>query len=164
MFRLRTLLEALHGEAVAFVVVGGVAAGAHGSAHLTSDLDVCYRRDAGNLERIVRALDPLRPRLRARGEPEGVSILWEPATLRAGLHFTLVTDVGDIDLLGEIPGLGDYEAVREAAEPVVLYGRETWILSLEGLIAAREAAGRPKDQLLLPELRALLALRDSHGG
>ena len=49
------------------------------------------------------------------------------------------------------------------AEPVALYGYKTWVLSLEGLIASKEATGRVKDLRLLPELRVLLQLRDSRG-
>jgi hypothetical protein len=34
-----------------------------------------------------------------------------------------------------------------------------WVLTLEGLISSKQAAGRPKDLRLLPELQALQALR-----
>ncbi len=134
-----------------------MAAVLHGSAHVTADLDVCYRREPEDLERIVRADRPADPRM--RGGPPELPFLWDAKTLRAGLDFTLTTDAGDFDLLGEVAGLGDYSAVQARAVPLPLYGHETWVLSLEGLIAARETA-RPKDLYLLPELRALLALRD----
>ena len=46
------------------VVIGGVAANVHGSARLTKDLDVVYRRTGENITRIVQALAALRPYLR----------------------------------------------------------------------------------------------------
>ena len=160
MLRLIDLLSTLHEAEVRFVVVGGVAMVAHGSAHITQDLDVCYDREAPNLERLAGALAPLRPRLRVRGEAEGLPFLWDAETLRRGLNFTLATRHGDLDLLGEIAGLGTYERVREHAEPVVLFGHETWIVGLRDLIASKRAAARPKDLRQIPELRALLALRE----
>jgi predicted nucleotidyltransferase len=71
----------------------------------------------------------------------------------------LATAVGDLDLIGEVPGLGVYEAVKIQAEEVELYGFHVRVLTLEGLISSKQAAGRPKDLRLLPELQALQALR-----
>ena len=83
----------------------------------------------------------------------------DAATLRAGLNFTLTTEVGDVDLPGEVTGLGPYEAVKTHAEEVELYEHRIWILTLGGLIVSKQAAGRAKDLRLLPELQALQALR-----
>ena len=160
MFRLKELVQALQKAEVDFVIVGGVAMSAHGSAHVTQDLDVCYNRTPYNLERIVQALAPLHPRLRVVSEPEGLPFLWDAETLRHGLNFTLTTRHGDLDLLGEVSGLGAYEQVRHAAERITLFGRETWVLGLPGLIRSKQAAARPKDLRQIPELRALFALKE----
>lgn len=58
------LLEALVGGGVEFIVIGGVAATAHGSAHVTVDLDIVYRRSRENIARLAAALAPLSPYLR----------------------------------------------------------------------------------------------------
>ena len=160
MLRLSDLLRALHQADVRFVVVGGVAMVAHGSAHVTQDLNVCYDREAGNLGRLAGALAPLKPHLRLQGEPQGLPFLWDVETLLRGMNFTLTTPHGDLDLLGEITGLGSYERVRQHAEPVTLFGHETWIVGLRDLIASKRAAARPKDLRQIPELRALLALQE----
>ena len=160
MFKLKKLVRALQKAKVDFVIIGGVAMTAHGSAHVTQDLDVCYSREPDNLERIVRALAPLNPRLRVVSEPKGLPFLWDAETLRHGLNFTLPTLHGDLDLLGEVSGLGAYEQVHHAAERVVLFGRETWVLGLPGLIASKQASARPKDLRQIPELRALFALKE----
>ena len=100
MFRLTKLVQALQEAEVDFVVVGSMAMSAHGSAHATQNLELCYRRAPDNLERLVQALAPLKPRLRVEGEPEGLPFLWDAETLRRGLNFTLLTHHGDVDLLG----------------------------------------------------------------
>lgn len=110
MTRFDDALGALAGSGVTFVIIGGFAAVAHGSAHPTSDFDVLYSRDPGNLRRIEAALLPFRPYL--RGAPAGLPFTLDADTLRRGLNFTLTTDLGDIDLLGEIPGVGSFDAAR----------------------------------------------------
>ena len=63
------LLEMLVSGGVEFIIIGGVAATAHGSAHVTTDLDIVYRRTAENIVRLALALSPLKPYL--RGAPAG---------------------------------------------------------------------------------------------
>ncbi len=153
MIDLETLIPRLVNDGVEFVIIGGVAATAHGSAYITEDLDICYARNAPNLERVVASLAPFHPRL--RGAPEGLPFLWDAKTLQQGLNFTLRTDLGDVDLLGEVAGLGAFEQVRAAAVRATLFGVECAVLSLDGLIITKRTAGRRKDMLILPELEAL---------
>lgn len=75
------------------------------------------------------------------------------------MTFTLTTDLADIDLLGEVLGLGVYEAVYAVSEEIEVYGLPCSVLTLEGLIRAKRAAGRPKDLRALYELEALLVLQ-----
>ncbi|MFQ6016252.1 MAG: nucleotidyltransferase [Anaerolineae bacterium] len=157
MLDIEAILKALSENEVDFVLVGGIAAVAHGSAYVTQDCDLCYARHDANLERLTRALAPFHPRL--RGAPEGLPFQLDGPTLRAGLNFTLTTDVGDIDLWGELAGFSSYEEVVENSETLELYGVDCRIMTLEGLIRAKRAVGRGKDLLLLHELEALLALR-----
>ena len=151
--QLERLLAALNGAGVDYIIVGGVAARAHGSARLTDDLDVSYSRNAANLERLVVALAPLRPYL--RGAPPGLPFDWSVSTLRAGLNFTLATTVGSIDLLGEIIGGGTYERLLPHALKITLFGDEVRLLNLPWLIRVKRAAGRPKDLEVIAELEAL---------
>lgn len=138
---------------VRFVIVGGLAVTIHGSAYVTFDLDFCNARDPENLSRLAQALRPYNPRL--RGAPEGLPFRLDADALKNGLNFTLTTDLGDIDLLGEVAGLGDYTAALAASTPVELFGTSFDVLTLEALIISKRAAGRPKDLLVLPELEAL---------
>lgn len=147
------LLRALADAGVDFIVVGGAAATAHGAARLTLDLDVVYGRSAENLRRLVSALAPHAPYL--RGAPPGLPFLWDERTLRQGLNFTLTTALGDIDLLGEITGGGDYEALLPHSVLLEPFGVPCPCLGLERLIHVKRAAGRPKDLEAIAELEAI---------
>jgi hypothetical protein len=147
------LFEALHEGRVACIVVGGLAATIHGSARLTQDVDVSYARSETNLQRMVRALEPLVPYL--RGAPPGLPFEWSVATLRAGLNFTLTTTACPLDLLGEIPGGGRYEDLLPYTIVVELFGHEVRCLDLDCLIRPTGGAGRPRDLEAIAELEAL---------
>jgi hypothetical protein len=138
---------------VKFVIIGGLAITIHGSSYVTFDLDFCYARDAENLRRLAIALQPFNPKL--RGAPVNLPFRFDHETLRGGLNFTLTTDVGELDLLGEVIGIGDYSKAVEVSMPVELFGRSFAVLTLDALIVSKKAAGRPKDLQVLPELEAL---------
>ena len=161
MTQLEQLLAALHNADVEFIIVGGVAARAHGSARLTDDLDVSYARSPANIARIITALAPLHPYL--RGAPPGLPFDWSAATLGAGLNFTLTTSAGSIDLLGEITGGGQYEDLLPHALTLTIFGRETRLLDLPWLTHVKRAAGRPKDLEVIAELEALQEEIDRDG-
>lgn len=146
----RTLLTALVEEQVQFVIVGGVALVMHGSARITLDLDVCYSRERANLKRLAAALKPLRPTL--RGAPPDLPFVLDTGALASGLNFTLSTAAGDIDLIGEMTGVGPYGVVARLARTMELYGLAVQVLSLEGLERAKRAAGRRKDLLDLADI------------
>jgi len=149
-----TLILLLVENDVEFIIVGGAAATAHGSARLTLDLDVVYSRDNLNLERIVRALAPSQPYL--RGAPPGLPFEWSVETLKKGLNFTLITTLGALDLLGEIVGGGGYEELKPETIKIEVAGAECMCLSLERLIEVKRAAGRPKDLEAIAELEQIL--------
>jgi hypothetical protein len=151
------LLQALSRENVEFILVGGVAATAHGAARLTQDLDIVYRRSAENIERVVKALKPLSPYL--RNAPRGLPFLWDSQTLRLGQNFTLTTAAGEIDILGEITGGGDFNNLKEHCITLSVYGIQCLCLGLETLIFVKRAAGRPKDFEAVAELEAIFEAR-----
>jgi hypothetical protein len=153
MIQVEPTLRLLTQHQVEFVIVGGVAISAHGSSYLTYDLDVCYARTRENLKRLATALAPFHPR--PREFPADMPFVWDEQTLNQGTNFTLSTDLGNIDLLGELTGLGGYEQAREQSVVMSLFGMQCLVLSLDALIATKRAAGRTKDLLALPELEAL---------
>ena len=151
--KLRELLARLAEERVRFSVIGGVALIARGVQRSTEDLDIAYARDRENLARLAAALRPLHPKL--RGVPGDLPFVLDEASLRMGLNFTLDTDFGPLDLLGEVAGLGTFDHVDAASSEVEIGGVRILVLTLDGLEAAKRAAGRPKDFVDLGYIRAL---------
>jgi predicted nucleotidyltransferase len=154
---LEETLRVLYDAGVEFVLIGGAAMGLQGSAHLTRDMDFCYERSRSNLERLAKALKPYHPSL--RGAPVGLPFHFDAETIARGLNFTLSTDLGDIDFLGEVSGLGGFDSVKAASDVKDVGGIEVRVLSLSGLIKSKVAAGRDRDLYVLPELKALEELK-----
>lgn len=156
------LLKGLDRSGVTFVVIGGVAAVAHGSVRVTNDLDICYDPDAANTDRLARLLR--RWHAYPRGVEPGLPFILDARTFRDVHVFTLVTDEGDLDLMDEVAGVGPFERVRAASQAVTVEGVRVSILGLDALIRAKRATRRPKDEDALVELEALRELRRQSGG
>ena len=150
---IETPLRLLGENSVDCVIVGGVAAAIHGSLLLTNDLDVCYARDQSNLNRLAGALQSVHAQL--RNAPAGIPFILDAETLKRGLNFTFTTDIGDLDLLGEIRGVGSYEDVLAGSLTVELFGYRFAVIDIGKLIVAKRTASRPKDLIALPELEAI---------
>ena len=151
------LLHRLVAAGVEFVIIGGLAAQAHGSPSLTADLDIVPSWDSSNLgkvESVLRDIVAIR-----HGVPPGSPPLppLDSRTLLAGAAFTLNSRYGRLDLLANPdPGL-DYDELRKAAVPLSYLGMPLLFASLDDLIAMKRAAGRPKDRV---EVEILGALRE----
>jgi Nucleotidyl transferase AbiEii toxin, Type IV TA system len=150
------ILRRLQAHGVRFVLIGGLAAKAHGSPTLTVDIDICYARDRDNLERLAAVLGEMGTVL--RGAPPDLPFHPDRRTLERGDSFTFTTDFGDFDILGNpsgTTGFADLDANAQDAE----LGEDlvVRVASLEDLIRMKRAAGRQKDRI---ELEVLGALRD----
>ena len=153
-FRARALLRVLVEHDVDFVVIGGIAGVARGSAYMTHDLDVAYAREPENLRRLAAALIELAAQL--RGAPSNLPFLLDAETLRQGAHFTFETRNGPLDVLDRPAGSPPYvELKRRAGEPLDVDGMPVFVASLDDLIAMKEATGRPRDKVVASELREL---------
>ncbi len=148
------VLKALTAAHVEFILIGGLAAIVHGSARVTYDIDVLYNREEDNLGRLASSLAPFFPY--PRGAPKGLPFEWSKNKLQHGCNFTLVTTLGDIDLLGLVPGNGTYETILPNSQPITLAGSTFPVVSLSDLIHLKTAAGRPKDLEALAELEILM--------
>lgn len=153
MIELRKAITSLAEQQVEFIVVGGVAITLHSSGYITEDLDFCYSRSRENIKRLVSALAPFNPK--PRRWSEDLPFFFDERTIRNGTNFTFETTIGDIDLLGEVKGLGDYADALRRSVTYEIYGTEVKALNLDALIDSKTAADRPKDHLVLPELLAL---------
>jgi predicted nucleotidyltransferase len=149
----KRLIDVLATGQVEFIIIGGVAVIVHGYTRLTEDLDICYRRTVENIERIATALAPLKPTL--RGAPPDLPFRLDAPTIRAGLNFTLESEAGDIDLLGDIAGIGGYDELLPNSVVVELYGNLIRVMSLGDLELSKRAAGRAKDLADLEAIREI---------
>lgn len=159
MSELKNLLQRLGDAEIDFVVVGGIAAVLHGSSTVTRDLDVCASLSSENLAKLRTAFVDLHPVHRIG--PARHSFLENPGPGISLKNLYLQTDLGALDLLGSITGVGEFDQVRDSAIEVELFGRRVKVLAIESLIKAKEAVGRPKDLLVATELRAIAAMKQS---
>ena len=155
--RLGALLNALTDGGVDFVVIGGIAAVAHGSPQFTRDLDITYAADEANLGRLGAVLVGLGATL--RGVTEEVPFVPDGRTLRHTRVLTLLTADGPLDILAEPDGTEGYERLRANAITANVGGVEVLIAGLDDLIAMKKAAGRPKDTIYVEELEAIRRLQ-----
>jgi predicted nucleotidyltransferase len=155
---LHNLLQRLSDAGIEFVVVGGVAAVLHGSSMVTRDLDVCAELSSQNLRKLRDALRDLHPVHRIG--PPRLSFLDVPEPGASLRNLYLQTDLGALDLLGSISGVGDFDQVRASAIELDLFGRKVQVIAIEQLIKSKEAVGRQKDLLAVAELRAIAARKE----
>jgi hypothetical protein len=152
-FQPKELLTCLRRHEVDFVVIGGLAGMALGSAYPSYDLDVAYARDVQNLERLADALQELGAML--RGAPKDLPFQPDAKTLANGANFTFDTPYGPLDILADAAGAPPYEKLRAEGAETPIEGVRVRVASLDHLIAMKEAAGRPKDKLMATEYRML---------
>lgn len=151
------LIPALVNGGVEFIVIGGFAGIVHGSARVTYDVDLVYSRADENIKRLAEALALHAPYL--RDAPPGLPFSFDAPTIRRGLNFTLTSDLGDIDLFGELPTATTYFDLLSNSFEVEAFGVSFRCVDLPTLIRIKEAAGRPKDLEAVAELRVLLEER-----
>src|SRR3990172_7770823 len=155
----RRLLEA----DVKFVLIGGVAAEAHGSTSLTSDLDIVPSWDRDNLRKVARILSDIAAVRHGVAADAPPLPPLDERTLPAGAVFTLTTEYGRFDLLANPdPGFDFDSLMRTGAEHEFL-GHRLQVASLDDLIAMKRAAGRPKDRGEVGDLGALREEKDRAG-
>lgn len=158
---LTAILHGLNAAAVRYVVVGGVAATAHGSSRITNDVDICYDPSPDNRERLATVLAGWHGYL--RGVEPGLPFVMDARTLRDVPVLTLVTDKGDLDVMDRVAGVGEFRDLDRASEPATIEGEPTRVLALDALIAAKRTTRRRKDKEALLELEALREERRRRG-
>jgi hypothetical protein len=152
MQNLSELVRRLIAAEVEFVLVGGFAAVAHGVTLVTRDVDICCRFTAANLMRIQKAFADLHPVHRSRPDLPLDLTLEQCASLK---NLYLRTDLGVVDCLGEVLGLGGFDQVAQQGVEVEVPGGKCRVLDLEALIRAKEAMGRDHDRITVRQLKEI---------
>ncbi|HEY5297319.1 MAG TPA: nucleotidyltransferase [Verrucomicrobiae bacterium] len=149
----KALLSRLKEQKVEFVIIGGVCGVLHGASLVTLDLDICCRFSRENLRRIEAAAKDLHPCHRLTANKLPLELTDELCGSLKNIY--LNTDLGILDCLSEVAGVGDYEEVlKQSISHSLSYG-EFRMLNLDALIAAKSAVGREKDLSTVKLLQAI---------
>jgi hypothetical protein len=160
MFAPDELIAALADGGVEYVLIGGLAVGAHGFPRATKDLDVVPAPDEANLRRLAHVLRGIDARHFETGDFDPAEFPFDPldpGDLREGGNFVLATRLGRLDIMQWVPGVpGDwaFEHLARSAVATTLGPRRVQVCSKEDLIAMKRAAGRPQDLVDLEQLGA----------
>ena len=161
MLRFSKLLKRLHDNEVQFIVIGGVAVNLLGAQVGTFDLDVCAPLDDDNLQKLIRALRGLKPRWRFR--PDKIFPFNSVKRFSGYKNIYLDTNWGPLDILGDLPGVGTFEQIRDETVEMDVGGFTCRVLNLNTLIKAKTAAGRDKDKFALQHLEEIRRMNLAEG-
>lgn len=145
------IIKLLIDNEVKFVFIGGFAATVHGASILTQDIDVCISFDEENMRRILNALKDINPIHRANKQPLGKTA----SSLTKFKNLYLLTDIGSIDLIGKVSGIGSYPDLLAHSIEIDLFGRKCKVLDIDGLIRSKREMGRSKDKETIIQLEAI---------
>lgn len=158
----KTLLKRLQDHGVEFVIVGGVCGVLHGVTLVTKAWDVCCRFTLENLRQIKSAVKGLHPFHRLTAHKLPLELTDELCSRLKNLY--LQTDIGKLDCLGQIAGVGDYAEGHRRSEVVSMSFGIFRMLDINALIAAEEGVGRPHDLIAVRQLRAIRERKETHPG
>lgn len=153
MQNLKELVLRLDKQGCQFVVVGGFGAVSLGSSLVTRDVDVACDLAPGNLLRVWEALDGLHPVHRMT--PDRQPFTREQAAQGDWNNLYLATDLGQLDLLGEVKGIGGFSQCLANSEPIPISDTEIRVLTLDAMITSKRAMGRPRDLHAALELEVI---------
>jgi hypothetical protein len=158
MVHFREILARLQKNDIDFIIVDGVAAVMHGASRVTLDVDVCVPLNHATSVKIITAFSDAHPRWRMR--PDLPVIQPDNHNLKEIKNLYLQTDLGQIDIMGELPGVSTFPELWNRTTKMDLDGIPVHVLDLDTLIAAKRGAGRDKDR---PAVRELEAIRERLG-
>jgi len=151
----QALLSRLRNSGLEFVVIGGVCVVYHGAPLATFDLDICCPFGVENVRRIESAVSGLHPFHRLTTTRVPLENTRDSFGDLKNLY--LQTDLGKLDCLSEVAGVGDFtEVLKRSVVARFSYG-DFRFLDLDALIASKRAAGRERD---LAAVRYLLAIKE----
>lgn len=148
------LLAALEKAEIRFVVIGGFAVGAHGYPRATKDLDIVPDPAPENLQRLASLLLDLNASVLGMEEFAGEEVVQpDAAGLEMGGNFVLVTNHGRLDIMQLVGPDLEYADLESAAVEDEVFGHRVRFCGFDHLVAMKEAAGRPEDEIDLRRLR-----------
>jgi hypothetical protein len=153
------LLDRLARAGFDFVIVGGYAGIVHGCTYVTQDIDLCCDFSPSNLLALQRAVSDLHPVHRMTPGRKEFELTEKTAATFKNLY--LDTDLGQLDCVSFVEGIGDFQTVKQASDLVAVEGMELRVLRFDALIKAKKAMNRPHDRQAVLQLEAIKKLKDN---
>ncbi|MBU0505608.1 MAG: nucleotidyltransferase [bacterium] len=150
---LQDLLKFLIHSPIDFVIVGGFAAVIHGCNQTTRDIDICLTLSNEQIILLQKTLEPINPRHRKQKEKPQFQRDNQNVEKFNNLH--LETDLGVLDIITQVEGVGDYYDILKNSQEIELFGGRCFVISLEDLIKAKKTLGRHRDLVIVEELEAI---------
>lgn len=143
---LARLLRVLDVHQVSFVVVGGLAAIAHGSRRMTLDLDIVPDPDPANFRRLAEAVGDLDVADETVFDGEFQQLdPRDDVDLARSRNVSLRTSAGRLDVLNRAREAPPYELLAARSVRLPVAGVDVQVAGLDDLIAMKLATARPKD-------------------
>jgi len=153
MEQLTEILRRLHDAKVEFSLIGGFASRHYGVTLVTEDVDICTRFTPENLRRIETAFKDFHPRHRLTTNKLPLELTDELCQRLKSMYLT--TDLGILDCLGEVAGVGNIDAVLRQSNLRDFPFGQCYVLKIDALMQAKQAVGRPHDLITIAQLKAI---------
>ncbi|NQT01186.1 MAG: nucleotidyltransferase [Planctomycetes bacterium] len=153
------LLERLVNAGVNFVIIGGFAGVVHGCTYVTQDIDICCDFSPDTLLALQKAISDLHPVHRMTPGRKGLKLTEQTCGQFKNLY--LDTDIGQLDCLSFIDGLGDYSEVKQESELIEVEEIRMRVLSVDALIKAKKTMNRLRDKEAVLQLEAIKKLKNT---
>ena len=138
---LSSLLAALSEAKLEAVLIGNAAAAMHGAPVTTIDFDFMFRDTPTNLRKLKAAARTL------------LAVVMRPYYPVSKLYRVVNDDSGlQADFMPVIHGVRSFEGLKSRAESRMVGGQQVLVASLDDIIKSKKAAGRDRDQAVIPIL------------
>jgi hypothetical protein len=156
-----TLLELLAKNQVDFVIIGGFAGVVYGSTCITQDVDICCDFGVSNLLKLAKALKGVHAVHRMT--PGRLKLELTKTNAGQFKNLYLDTDIGQLDCISFVEGIGDYHKVKKRSRVIEVEGVKMRTLDIDALIKAKKAMNRPRDRRMIEQLKKIKKARSGSG-
>lgn len=151
----QALIHGLQEYEVDYLLFGAIAMLFYGYVRTTEDIDIIVNPDHANLERVAEWLTSLQAVLKLSPKrPFGPRERWG---LLKGSNATVLTSLGQIDIVQRLPGLPDWGQLVDEAEVYEIERRQVLVLNRRTLIELKRRRGSNLD---LADIEAIELLPD----
>ncbi len=149
-----TVLSKLNHCQVRSVIIGGFAGVVYGAtAAVTQDIEICCEFTTENLLRLQEALAEFHPVHRMMSGRVKLQLTEQSCKDYKNLY--LDTDLGQLDCIGYVKGVGDFEKCWQASRMIEVDDEKFNVLTIEALIQAKQAMNRPRDKETIIQLETI---------